>query len=186
MLFIEFFMGMNIANGSIGTIITVLIFNSFKTNMNLGIITSITTVLSIILVIVYGKVYKNKNDKNIVVVSSFVPLLLLPLIFFSNNITLIIYNICYTLFTTLLTLTRDIRFLNISNSSLVGKEHRSEFISIREGFLNAGRIFSFILLLIVGLTASDLLLNIVFVFLTISIFITGLLIRRLERFDNDE
>ena len=43
----EFFIGMNICNGALETVMVILILNSFKTNINLGIITSIATLLSI-------------------------------------------------------------------------------------------------------------------------------------------
>ena len=75
MFLVEFFIGMNISDGALVTLMTILIFNSFKTNLNLGIITSITTILSIIFVHLYGKIYKNKDDKNIIIISSIIPVL---------------------------------------------------------------------------------------------------------------
>ena len=62
MLNVEFLIGMNVSGGALGVLITILIFKSFKTNMNLGIINSIMAVLAIIMVYIYGKKYKNKND----------------------------------------------------------------------------------------------------------------------------
>lgn len=50
MAIVEFFTGMSICHGSLEILLTILIFNSFKTNLNLGIITSITTVLSILFI----------------------------------------------------------------------------------------------------------------------------------------
>ena len=58
MLIVEFFLGTNISSGALQILITILIINSFKTDINLGIITSISTILSIIAIFIYGKIYK--------------------------------------------------------------------------------------------------------------------------------
>ena len=50
--------------------------------------------------------------------------------------TVIIYNVCYVIFTALLTLTREIRLFNLSDSYIVSKENQSEFFLIREVILN--------------------------------------------------
>ncbi len=182
---VEFFIGMNVSDGSLGVLMTILIFNSFKTNLNLGVITSLTTILSIIALRIYGKIYKNKNDKNIIILSSVLPIItVLIMLIYQNNITLILYNICYVLFTSLLSLTRDIRLLNISNSKIVNKDNQCEFVSIRECILNLGRMFSYGLLLLVGIMNNEILMKFTLVILTLSIFITGLNISKIPKNDS--
>lgn len=184
MTLVEFFIGMNVSDGALEILMTILIFNAFKTNMNLGIITSITTVLSMIFVHIYGKIYKKRNDKNIILISSIVPVIsILTLLLWRNNVTIIIYNICYVIFTALLTLTREIRLFNLSDSYIVDKENQSEFFAIREGILNCGRITGYLMLLFAGMSGSQLVLNIVMVLLTLSILIMGLNIRKIEKFE---
>ena len=184
MTMVEFFIGMNVSDGALEILMTILIFNSFKTNMNLGIITSITTVLSMIFVHIYGKIYKKRNDKNIILISSIVPVIsVLTLLLWRNNVTIIIYNVCYVIFTALLTLTREIRLFNLSDSYIVDKENQSEFFAIREGILNCGRIIGYLMLLFAGMSGSQLVLNIVMVLLTLSILIMGLNIRKIEKFE---
>lgn len=98
-----------------------------------------------IFVHLYGKVYKNKDDKKMIIISSIIPILsVLLLLFWKNNITIIIYNVCYVIFTALLTLTREIRLFNISDSYIVDKNNQSEFFAIREGILNCGRIVGYL------------------------------------------
>lgn len=180
---VEFFIGMNVSDGSLGVLMTILIFNSFKTNLNLGVITSLTTILSIIALRIYGKIYK--NDKNIIILSSVLPIItVLIMLIYQNNITLILYNICYVLFTSLLSLTRDIRLLNISNSKIVNKDNQCEFVSIRECILNLGRMFSYGLLLLVGIMNNEILMKFTLVILTLSIFITGLNISKIPKNDS--
>lgn len=184
MTLVEFFIGMNASDGALEILITILIFNSFKTNMNLGIITSITTILSMLFVHLYGKIYKKRDDKNIIIISSVIPVMsVLILLLWKNNISIIIYNICYVIFTTILTLTREIRLFNLSDSDIIDKNNQSEFFALREGILNMGRITGYIFLLIAGISRNIIVLNIVMVILTLSILIMGLNIRKLEKFE---
>lgn len=184
MSIVEFFIGMNISDGALEVLITILIFNSFKNDMNLGIITSITTILSIIFVYLYGKVYKEKNDNNVIVISSILPVLsLLFLLLWKNNLTVIIYNTCYVIFTNILTLAREIRLFNLSDSYIVDKENQCEFFAIREGILNGGRITGYIMLLFAGISGNSTILNIVMILLTLSILITGMNLRKIKKFD---
>lgn len=184
MSIVEFFIGMNVSDGALEILMTILIFNSFKTNLNLGIITSITTILSMIVIQIYGRIYRNKNDKNIIIISSIIPILsVLILLIWKNNITIIVYNICYVIFTSLLTLTREIRLFNISDSYIVDKNNQCEYFAIREGILNSGRIVGYLMLLFAGISGSQLVLNIVMVILTLSILATGLNIRKIKKFN---
>lgn len=184
MSIVEFFIGMNVSDGALEILMTILIFNSFKTNMNLGIITSITTILSMIFVDIYGKIYKKRNDKNIIIISSILPVVsVLTLLLWRNNVTVIIYNVCYVIFTALLTLTREIRLFNLSDSYIVSKENQSEFFAIREEILNCGRIVGYLMLLFAGISGSQVILNIVMVILTLSILIMGMNISKIEKFE---
>ena len=184
MALVELFIGMNVSDGALEVLMTVLIFNSFKTNMNLGIITSITTVLSIIFVKIYGKIYKNRDDKKIILLSSVLPVIsVLILLVWRNNVTLIIYNICYVIFTGLLTLTREIRLFNMSDSSVVDKNNQCEFFAGREVILNFGRVLGYGALLIAGLSKNEVVLNVIMVLLTLSIFMTGINIRKIDKFE---
>ena len=181
---VEFLIGMNVSDGALEILMTILIFDSFKTNMNLGIITSITTILSMIFVHIYGKVYKNKDDKIIIIISSILPVIsVLVLLMWKNNITIIIYNVCYVIFTSLLTLTREIRLFNLADSYIVDKNNQTEFFAIREGILNCGRIFGYLMLLFAGLSGNQFILNIVMVLLTLSILAMGFNIIKIDKFE---
>ena len=180
----EFFIGMNVSDGALEILMTILIFNSFKTNLNLGIITSTTTILSMIAVNLYGKIYKNKDDRKLILISSIIPVLSVFLLLFSkNNITIIVYNICYVVFTTLLALTREIRLFNLSDSKIVDKNNQCEFFAIREVILNGGRVISYIMLLVAGIIGNQIVLNIVMIILTLSIVAMGISITKVKKVD---
>ena len=110
---------------------------------------------------------------------------LLLLLFIRNNITIIFYNFFYVIFATHLTVTKEIRLYNLSNNSIVDKNNQTEFLTIREIFLNSGRVFGYTLLLIASLFNNEILLNIVMLILTLSIFATGLNIRKIDKFENN-
>ena len=85
-----------------------------------------------------------------------------------NNITIIVYNICYVVFTTLLALTREIRLFNLSDSKIVDKNNQCEFFAIREVILNGGRVISYIMLLVAGIIGNQIVLNIVMMGISIT------------------
>lgn len=181
---VEFLIGLSSSSGALEILKTILIFNSFKTNFKLGIITSITTIISMIFIKLYGKIYKNKNDKNVILISSIIPILAVLILLVSRNIyTIIIYNICYVVFTSILSLTREIRLYNIADSKIIDKENQCEYFTFREFILNLGRISGFIILLIAALIGNDFLLNGVLVLLTLSIFFMGLNLRKIDKFE---
>lgn len=186
MCIVEFLIGFSISDGALGTLITILIFNAFKTDMNLGIITSISTVLSMCAIKLYEKLFKNKSDKKILILSSIVPVIsVLLMLFNTNNITIIIYCFCYEIFVNgILSLNRSIRLFNIADSNIINKEDQSEFFSIREGILNFGRMVSYLFLLFAGINGNIVALNMALVVLTFSILIMGFVLKDIEKFEN--
>ena len=183
MSIVEFFIGMN-KSGALDIVKTILIFNAFKTNINLGIITSLTTIISIIFIRIYGKIYRKKSDKNVILVSSIVPIIsVLILVLFKSPFTIILYDICYGVFTSLLNIAREIRLYNIADSSIVDEDNQCEYFAYREFVLNLGRISGFMLLLIAGIIGSDIVLNIVMCILTFTILLMGVNLRKISKFE---
>lgn len=184
MSIVEFFVGMNTSDGALKILMTILIFNSFKTDMNLGIITSIISILAIIVLQIYEKVYKNRNDSKLLAISSILPVIsVLVLLVWRNNITVIIYNIVFVIFTKILSVARQVRLYNLADSDIVDKNSQCEFFAVREVILNLGRITGYTLLLIAGLTGNEMILNVVMVILTLSILVMGLNVRKINKFE---
>ena len=102
----------------------------------------------------------------------------------TSNITIIIYSFCYEIFVNgILSLSRMVRLFNISDSSIIQKEDQSEFFSLREGILNFGRIVSYTILLIAGISANTMALNSVLIILTLSIPLMGFVLKDIEKFE---
>ena len=104
--------------------------------------------------------------------------------FNTNNITIIIYSLCYEIFVNgILSLSRSIRLFNIADSNIINKEDQSEFFSIREGILNFGRMISYSILLFAGMSGSVIALNISLIILTLSITVMGFILKEIEKFE---
>lgn len=171
---IEFLKGFNLADGVLTVIVTVLIFNAFQTDMNLGLISSIASVITILLSYLYSKFFKKKKDLWVIILCSIIPVLcLFLLLLFMSDTTLILYYMGYNVLTTILTMIIDIRLFNISNMKFVKKENEMEFWAIREGFLNIGRILGYLILLFMMMWNKDQYLNYYLVFLTLTILVMG-------------
>ena len=178
----EFFIGMNICNGALETVMVILILNSFKTNINLGIITSIVTLLSILVVKIYGLIYNKRDDKKVIRISSIIPVIsLIIFLILKTNTTVIIYKFSYVIFAEILSLVRKIKIFNLSNSKIVNKSNQCEFNAIREVTLNVGRVTGYTLLLLAGLTQSAVVLNIVTIILTLSLLVMSINLTKVKK-----
>ena len=178
----EFFIGMNICNGALETVMVILILNSFKTNINLGIITSIATLLSILVVKIYGLIYNKRDDKKVIIISSIIPVIsLIIFLILKTNTTVIIYKFSYVIFAEILSLVRKIKIFNLSNSKIVNKSNQCEFNAIREVTLNVGRVTGYTLLLLAGLTQSTVVLNIVTIILTLSLLVMSINLTKVKK-----
>lgn len=178
----EFFIGMNICNGALETVMVILILNSFKTNINLGIITSIATLLSILVVKIYGLIYNKRDDKKVIIISSIIPVIsLIIFLILKTNTTVIIYKFSYVIFAEILSLVRKIKIFNLSNSKIVNKSNQCEFNAIREGTLNVGRVAGYTLLLLAGLTQSAVVLNIITIILTLSLLVMSINLTKVKK-----
>lgn len=178
----EFFIGMNICNGTLETVMVILILNSFKTNINLGIITSIATLLSILVVKIYGLIYNKIDDKKVIIISSIIPVIsLIIFLILKTNTTVIIYKFSYVIFAEILSLVRKIKIFNLSNSKIVNKSNQCEFNAIREVTLNVGRVTGYTLLLLAGLTQSAVVLNIVTIILTLSLLVMSINLTKVKK-----
>ena len=175
---------MSVADGSLKILITLLIINAFKTDFNLGIFSSISSLLTIIFQYIYTKYYRNKNDKNMIVICAAVPVIsLILLLIINNNIALCLYYFCYSSLVGVLNFVIDIRLFNLSNIPLIKNDNQMEFWSLREVVLNFGRIISYILLLMVSLIKSGKYLNILMLFLTLSILLMGISLSKISKND---
>ena len=182
MMLAEYLTGISVNNSALATIATILIYNAFQTDLNLGIITSISYILQLIVIYFYGKRYKEKSDKNIIILLSIIPMITLGMfLLYPNAVTVIIYNLYFTIFVNLIGIIRSVRLYNISNSGEINRSNQEEFWSIREVCLNLGRATGFVILLVAGITANSAVLNIVMIMLTMIILVLGAVLSKVDK-----
>lgn len=182
MMMVEFFTGMTIHNSALITITTILIYNAFNTDFNLGMITAVSYILQVMVSLLYGRYYKNKNDKKVIIISSIIPIITLCIfLLYKSNITIILYHIAYSVFTNLVSMIRTIRLYNVSNTKNIDTDKQVEFWSIRELYFNLGRIVSFVFLLLAGMSKNDMVLNAVMLGLTSMILVLGAILKSVDK-----
>ena len=138
---IDFVRGLNISDSVLQVILTILIFNSFNTDFNVGIISSLSYVLVIVLEYLYVNKVKDKNNKLLLYSFSLIPIISLFLLScYTNNFTLILYYFCYNGLVNVLLFLSTIKIFNVSNCREVRDDNLMEYWSIREFLLNMGRV----------------------------------------------
>lgn len=182
MMLVEYLTGLSVNNSALATLATILIYNAFTTDFNLGMVTSISYILQLIVLYVYGKRYRKKSDKHIIIGTCFIPFItLMMFLMYPNNVTIVIYNLCYTIFVSLLGTIRTIRLYNISNSGMIDRTNQEEFWSVREVCLNLGRTTGYMILFFVGITADTSLLNIIMIIFTMFILVLGASLSKIDK-----
>ena len=119
-----------------------------------------------------------------IVICAIIPVVsLILLLILNNNVALSLYYFCYSALVGVLNFIIDIRLFNLSNISLIKNDNQMEFWSLREIVLNIGRIISHMLLLIVSIIDSGKYLNILMLFLTLSIMLMGIFLSKISKND---
>ena len=175
----EFLKGLTLTDGVLGTVITILIMFSFKSEFNLGIINSVVALLSLIVLYIYSKLYKGKDDRNVILFSGIVMFLVVILLIINiSKPTIILYNVIFGIFGTgILTFIYGLRLFNLAKKKVDNKE-KTEYWGARELFLNLGRVSGYILLLLVGLNGINYLIYLLiflnFLVLLFAIFLSDI------------
>lgn len=151
------------------TLITILIVMTFKTSFNLGILTTIFSCLSILSVYIFQLKFKS-NKKVLLVCCAIMVISVIALLFKINRITVIIYNLCASLFLVILSNTADTKNYSIVNEDQkVIDEYLVEHQVLAQTYLNISRIISYILLFIASLFNNILFFKIMMIFATMGI-----------------
>ena len=147
-------MAYGIVESSISTLIIVITIMTFKTSFNLGVLTTIFAICSMISLMLYNKFYDKKNSKLILTLCSIIIILgVLGLLIDINKITLIIYNFCYIITFCIFDVLYNTRKGNLVKECNI-ENYREEYIGYTSISIGIGRIIGYILMLIVSFTAN--------------------------------
>lgn len=165
----KFFKGMAY-EVALDTAVTLLIIMSFDSDFSLGVITSIISLLAMLSSYVYKK-FKNQEKMKLLIIVSYVIILIssIVLVFITNRYTIVGYNLIFAFFLQFIMVSEEVQTLKFTNSDVINDSNRVETYVLLEMFLNIGRIISYILLFVVGIYDNLYLLEILIIFLVISI-----------------
>ena len=172
---------MTFSDGVLSTVVTVLIMFLFHSDFQLGIIQSITAILSLSVIYFYSKRYKGKDDKKIIYVSSILLFIFMLLLAVNpSEISIVLYQVIFGVFGIgLLTFIYGLRLFNLAKST-VNDNEKTEYWVLRELFLNIGRITGYVLLLIVGILGLEYL-NYILFFLSLVVLGFSFYIARISK-----
>lgn len=152
------------------TLITILIVMTFKTTISLGVLTTIFSICSMVSVYIFQ--YKLKSNKSVLKISAIamtisVILLLLDI----NKISIIIYNLCNSVFLVLLMNTAETKSYDIiSEDNKVVEDYIVEHQIVWQIVLNISRILGYFVLFVASL------FNNMFVFKMLLLIVTTIII----------
>jgi len=172
---IEVLRGFSVA-GVLGTVITMYTVHIFKTDLNLGIFGTIFAVFSIITSLLFSKYATKKMFPKILFAACMAALFSLGMfVWYTNNITLLIYNFVCSTGISLLSQIADVNMYNLSNSKCVTRDSKTEYFVFRESALAIGRLVAFVALLYLAVFGGYEYLRYYLIFITVAILLMGYL-----------
>lgn len=163
------------------TLITIIIIMTFNTSFNLGFLTTIFSIFTIIATIIFQKYYKKENSKRYIIICTVISILsVCSFIFSINKVNVIIYNLCNAIFVSILTAIGTTQRYNCVNKEQF-QENLIEHQSMYEISLAAGRIVAYITLLIVGLLNNITYFKILLILVTLLIIPNSIQMYKIEK-----
>lgn len=166
---------------TIRVLVVIITIMTFKTSLNLGILTTIFSVFSMVSLYLFNKLYQKKQAKKLLsFCATLVVLGVLGLILNINQTTLIIYNFTYSITVYILEVMFKIKADDIVKENNIEK-WIVEYHTFIEIFMEIGRITGFILMLLVGLLNNVVYFKLLLLIVTISIPIYAIIMYKLEK-----
>lgn len=154
-------------DGALTTLITVYATYLFKTDFNLGILSSIFYVVSIVLSFLFGKICKSHYFVKILLLSGALSILsILTFIIVPSMASFVFYNFCFTVAVAFVRIIEDINIIKISYLPHIAPR-RVEYFTMREFILCLGRFFGYGIVILVGILGYFILLKYLLLFLTL-------------------
>ena len=156
---------------------------SFKTNLNLGIFTSVFTIINFITALNLSRIKNKDVFPKIMLVS--VVLIVSSIIYFilsTSTYSLITYNLTYNIaYVVISIITYVSTFSTVNSVKEIKKAYQLEHFSVREFFLCLGRIISFSFLFIISLLNNILYYKLLIGVYTLSIITMNYLVYKLYK-----
>lgn len=158
---VEFLNGIVYSEAAFSYIVTIYIIKVFSDSFSLGVFTSIFSVITCIIGILFAKFINKKYYSSAIKISMvFTIISLFLMIFRCNAVTIILFNLFQTISKKLKDLITGNNQANLSNYSKFAKEYKTEYWLANETSLVIGRVISssvFILLAYIDTTIMIIL-----------------------------
>lgn len=166
---------------TIRVLVVIITIMTFKTSLNLGILTTIFSICSMMSLYVYNKLYQKKYSKRLLTIcSTLIVLSVIGLILNINKTTLILYNFVYSITIYIL----EVMF-KIKSEDIVKEYHIEKWIveyhTFIEGFMDIGRITGFLLMFLIGLLNNIIYFKILLIVVTLCIPIYSKIMYEVEK-----
>lgn len=176
--------GLTYSSGVMGLIITLSKINIFKTNLNLGLVESICSILSLLVSIIFMISLKEPKYKNTMLISgiiSFIATILFGI--YPTKTTLIIYLIVRYSFIVLIDKIGAISNTNLSNK-ILNEGYKAEYYLMIDIMYSISRTLGYLLLFIVCILFGMEHINLLMIICAISLLTESILIARIYSKNN--
>ncbi len=158
--------GLTYSEGAFSYIVTIYIIKVFSNSVSLGIFTSIFSLISCVLGIMFAKCIKRRHYNSIIKVSmTFTVITLCAMIYNCNFVTIVLFNLCQTFSKGLTDLITNNNASDISNLDVIKNKYKVEYWLGVEAGLFVGRIISNTLFILMAYTGADVMIYIFVIFL---------------------
>lgn len=152
---------------SISTLIIIITIMTFKTSLNLGILTTIFSICSMLSLMLYNKFYNKHNAKLILSLCSIIVVAgVIGLLINISKTTLIIYNFCYIITFCIFDVVYNTRKGDLVKECGIEK-YREEYIGYTSISIGLGRVIGYLLMLIVSFTTTIIYFKILLAVVTL-------------------
>ena len=157
--------GLTYSEGALSYVITIYIIKVFSESVSLGIFTSIFSIISALIGLLFVKVIKPKYYNSLMISTSTITIILLCIMLLNCNfITIVLYNLFQTISKGLTDLINEKNVSNFSNIKSIKKEFKVEYFLSIETSLFIGRVVSNVLFIFIAFTNSNYIMTIFVVF----------------------
>lgn len=140
-----------IIESTISTLIVIITIMTFKTSFNLGVLTTIFSLCSMLSLTLYNKYYNKKTaPKFLTICTMMIVFGVVGLLFDINKFTLIIYNFCYTTAFCIFDVVYNAKKGNLVKECVI-EAYKEEYIGYTIVTVCIGRIIGYLLMLIFSL-----------------------------------
>ena len=156
-----------IIESSISTLIVIITIMTFKTSLNLGILTTVFSICSMISLMLYNRFYNKKNAKFILSLCSIIVVIgVVGLLINISKISLVIYNFCYIITFCIFDAVYNTRKGDLVKECKIEK-FKEEYIGYTSIAIGLGRIIGYILMLIISFTTDIIYFKILLAIVTL-------------------